>query len=60
LFRSAIGETGALTQNINPGGGIMHRPLNWGHMKRIPADLRNRLLSKKEVDTRLDVLGDAR
>jgi hypothetical protein len=27
-------------------------------MKRIPADLRNRLLSKEEVDTRLDVLGD--
>jgi len=36
----------------------MHRPLNWRHMKRIPADLRNRLLSKEEVDTRLDVLGD--
>jgi hypothetical protein len=45
-------------RNINPGGGVMHRPLNWRHMKRIPADLRNRLLSKEEVDTRLDVLGD--
>ena len=43
--------------NINPGGEVMDRPLNWRHMKR-PADLRNRLLSKKEVDTRLDVLGD--
>jgi FtsP/CotA-like multicopper oxidase with cupredoxin domain len=32
-------------------------PLNWRHMKRIPADLRNRLLSKEEVDTRLEVLG---
>jgi hypothetical protein len=28
------------------------------HVKRIPADHRNRLLSKEEVDTRLDVLGD--
>jgi hypothetical protein len=44
--------------NINPGGGVMDRPLNWRHMKRIPADLRNRLLSKEEVDTRLEVLGD--
>jgi len=26
-------------------------------MKRIPTDLRNRLLSKEEVDTRLEVLG---
>ena len=44
--------------NINPGGGVMHRPLNWRPMKRIPADLRSRLLSGEEVDTRLDVLGD--
>jgi hypothetical protein len=44
--------------NINPGGEVMDRPLNWRHMKSIPADLRNRLLSKEEVDTRLDVLGD--
>ena len=44
--------------NIHPGGGVMHRRLNWRHMKRIPADLRNRLLTKEEVDTRLDVLGD--
>jgi hypothetical protein len=36
----------------------MHRPLNWRHMKRNPADLRNRLLSREKVDTRLDVLGD--
>jgi hypothetical protein len=43
--------------NINPGGEVMDRPLNWRHMKR-PADLRNRLLSKEEVNTRLDVLGD--
>jgi hypothetical protein len=43
--------------NINPDGGVMHRPLNWRHMKRIPADFRNRLL-KEEFDTRLDVLGD--
>ena len=27
-------------------------------MTRIPADLRNRLLSRKEVDTRPDGLGD--
>jgi len=27
-------------------------------MKRIPTDLRNRLLSKEEVDTRLEVLGN--
>jgi hypothetical protein len=44
--------------NINPGGGVMHRPLNWRHMRCIPVDLRNRLLSKEEVDTPLDVLGD--
>jgi len=35
----------------------MHRLLNWRHTKCIPADLRNRLLSKEEVDTRLHVLG---
>jgi hypothetical protein len=44
--------------NINPGGEVMDRPLNWRHMKRIPTDLRNRLLSKEEVDTRLEVLGN--
>ena len=44
--------------NINPGGGVMSRALNWRHMKRIPADLRARLLSKEEVDTRLEVLGN--
>jgi hypothetical protein len=43
--------------NINPGGGVMHRPLNWRHTKRIPADLRDRLLSGEEVETRLEVLG---
>jgi hypothetical protein len=43
--------------NINPDGGVMSRALNWRHMKRIPTDLRNRLLSKEEVDTRLEVLG---
>ena len=43
--------------NINPGGEVMDRPLNWRHMKRIPVDLRNRLLSREEVDTRLEVLG---
>ena len=54
-FLTAIQRASDL--NINPGGGVMHRPLNWRHMKRIPADLRNRLLSKEEVDTRLEVLG---
>jgi hypothetical protein len=24
--------------NINPGGEVMDRPLNWRHMKSIPAD----------------------
>ena len=54
-FLTAIQHASDL--NINPAGGVMHRPLNWRHMKRIPADLRNRLLSKEEVDTRLEVLG---
>ena len=54
-FLTAIQRASDL--NINPGGGVMHRPLDWRHMKRIPADLRNRLLSKEEVDTRLEVLG---
>ena len=35
----------------------MHRLLNWRHTKCIPADLRNRLLSKEEVDTRLQGSG---
>jgi hypothetical protein len=43
--------------NINPDGGVMDPPLNWRHMKRLPADLSNRLLGKEEVDTRLEVLG---
>ena len=55
-FLTAIQRASDL--NINPGGGVMHRPLNWRHMKRIPADLRDRLLSAEEVETRLDVLGD--
>jgi hypothetical protein len=54
-FLTAIQRASDL--NINPGGGVMSRALNWRHMKRIPADLRNRLLSKEEVDTRLEVLG---
>ena len=54
-FLTAIQRASDL--NINPGGGVMDRPLNWRHMKRIPADLRNRLLSGEEVDTRLEVLG---
>jgi hypothetical protein len=54
-FLTAIQRASDL--NINPGGGVMDRPLNWRHMKRIPANLRNRLLSKEEVDTRLEVLG---
>jgi hypothetical protein len=55
-FLTAIQRASDL--NINPGGEVMDRPLNWRHMKRIPADLRNRLLSKEEVDTRLEVLGN--
>jgi hypothetical protein len=55
-FLTAIQRASDL--NINPGGEVMHRPLNWRHMKRIPTDLRNRLLSKEEVETRLEVLGN--
>jgi hypothetical protein len=40
-FLTAIQRASDL--NINPGGRVRHRPLNWRHMKRIPADLRNRL-----------------
>jgi hypothetical protein len=54
-FLTAIQRASDL--NISPGGSVMHRPLNWRHMKRIPADLRDRLLSGEEVDTRLEVLG---
>jgi len=54
-FLTAIQRASDL--NINSGGEVMDRPLNWRHMKRIPADLRNRLLRKEEVDTRLVVLG---
>src|ERR1700722_9395097 len=41
-FLAAIQRASDL--NINPGGGVMSGALNWRHMKRIPADLRNRLL----------------
>src|ERR1039457_704740 len=34
---------------INPGGEVMCIPFNRRDMKRIPADLRNRLLSQAEV-----------
>jgi hypothetical protein len=54
-FLTAIQRASDL--NINPGGGVMHRPLNWRYMKRIPADLRDRLPSGEDVDTRLEVLG---
>ena len=33
---------------------VMCTPLNWRDMKRIPADLRNRLLSEAEMRSRLD------
>jgi len=35
-FLTAIQRASDL--NINPGGGVMSRALNWRHMKRIPAD----------------------
>jgi hypothetical protein len=33
---------------------VMCTPLNWRDMKRIPTDLRNRLLSEAEMRSRLD------
>jgi hypothetical protein len=54
----ARSERGAIRRatnlDINPGGDIMCIPLNADDMKRIPADLRNRLLSEAEVRRRLD------
>jgi hypothetical protein len=46
-FLTAIQRASDL--NINPGGGVMSRALNWRHMKRIPANLRDRLLSGEDV-----------
>ena len=54
----ARSERGAIRRatnlDINPGGDIMCIPLNADDMKRIPADLRNRMLSEAEVRRRLD------
>src|SRR5580704_10603920 len=50
-FLTAIQRASDL--NISPGGGVMDRPLNWRHMKRIPPDLRNRLLSKESDEVRI-------
>lgn len=39
---------------MNPGGDVLCCPIPRQHLRRVPADLRHRLLSEAEVRRRLD------